>query len=234
MKKTLILLFIIFNFSAFSQTDTLTHDPQAKEILDKLSKKTSSFEAIRIFFTYTSVDKIDSINDSYEGYLFIKGKDKYKLIIPGNEIFSNGTKVWSYLKNEGEMNVTWADPNDKSVLTPTNILTIYEEGFKYNLKGEVKTDISQKTNDEIVEVERTLYVIDLYPEKVNETPYSIIRLWIDKENMKITNIRYFGKDQLDYIIDILEFKTDTSIPDVLFNFNAENYPADLEIIDVTE
>jgi outer membrane lipoprotein-sorting protein len=234
MKKLIVLIVILINFSAFSQKDTLTHEPQAKAILDKLSTKTATFEAIRICFTYSSINKIDSVTDTYEGYLYIKGTDKYKLIIPNNEVFSNGLKVWSYLKKEAEMNVTWADPNDKSVLTPSNLLTIYEEGFKYSLKGEVDTEISQKINGELTDVQKTLYIIDLYPEKPNETPYSIIRLWIDKDNLKITNLRYFGKDQYDYLVDIVEFKTDTTIPDILFNFNEANYPADIEIIDVTE
>lgn len=234
MKKILIFAFIILSFSAFSQTDTLTHDPQAKAVLDKVSKKTEAYAAIRIYFSYTSVNKVDSINDSYEGYLYIKGKDKYKLIIPNNEVFSNGTKVWSYLKKEAEMNVAWADPNDKSVLTPANMLTVYEEGFKYSLQGEVETEISQKVDGVTKDVSKTLYVIDLYPEKINETPYSIIRLWIDKETLKITNIRYFGKDQYDYIVDIIEFKTDATVPDILFEYNSANYPADIEIIDVTE
>jgi len=227
-------LIIFFHYSSICQIDTITHDPQAKAILDKLSEKTESFEAIRIYFSYTTVNKTDSANDSYEGYLYIKGKDKYKLIVPGSEVFSNGTKVWSYLKNEAEMNVSWADPNNTSLLTPSSLLTIYEEGFKYSLKGEVDTEISQKIDGVLTDVTKTLYVIDLYPEKLNETPYSIIRLWIDKENMKITNIRYFGKDIYDYIVDILEFKTDATVPDLLFEFNANNYPADVEIIDVTE
>lgn len=236
MKKSILFLSLIifFHYSSICQIDTITHDPQAKAILDKLSEKTESFEAIRIYFSYTTVNKTDSANDSYEGYLYIKGKDKYKLIVPGSEVFSNGTKVWSYLKNEAEMNVSWADPNNTSLLTPSSLLTIYEEGFKYSLKGEVDTEISQKIDGVLTDVTKTLYVIDLYPEKLNETPYSIIRLWIDKENMKITNIRYFGKDIYDYIVDILEFKTDATVPDLLFEFNANNYPADVEIIDVTE
>jgi len=236
MKKCILLalIFSITSISLYSQTDTLTHDPQAKAILDKLSKKTESFEAIRIYFSYSTINKADSSNSSYEGYLYTKGKDKYKMIIPGNEVFSDGTKVWSYLKKEAEMNISWADPNNKSMLTPSSLLTIYEEGFKYSLKGEAVTSISQKVDGVLKDVKKTLYIIDLYPENPNETPYSIIRIWIDKDNMKITNIRYFGKDLYDYIVDILEFKTDATVPDILFEFNKANYPADIEIIDVTE
>jgi len=235
MKKIIIFLFLVLaNILVYSQKDSATYDSEAKVILDKLSKNTASFASVRIYFSYSTINKIDSSEENFEGYLYIKGADKYKFIVPNNEVFSDGKKTWSYLKKEGEMTVTWVDPNDKSVLTPSNLLTIYEKGFKYRLNGEIDTKIKQKSGKTTVEVPKTLYVIDLYPEKVKDTPYSIIRIWIDKSEMKITNIRYFGKDEYDYMIDILEFNTETVVPDILFNFNEKNYPADLEIIDATQ
>jgi len=235
MKKTIIItILLLVNLVVFAQKDSATYDPEAKKILDKLSKNTASFESIRIFFSYATVNKVDSSEESFEGYLYTKGKDKYKFIVPNNEVFTNGIKTWSYLKKEGEMTVTWVDANDKSIMTPNNLLTIYEKGFKYRYLGDIDTKIKQKIGKTISEVSKTLYIIDLYPEDVKNSPYSIIRIWIDKTELKITNIRYIGKDEYDYVIDILEFNTETVVPDILFNFNEKNYPADIEIIDTTE
>ncbi len=235
ISKSILLIFnILISFSLlYSQQDTATHDPQAKIILENLSKKTASYDAIRMYFNYITVNRIDSTEESFDGYLYIRGKDKYKFIVPNNEVFSNGTKTWAYLKKEGEITVTWVDPNDKNVLTPKNLLTIYEIGFKYRYLGELDTEIKIKDGKNISNVMKTLYIIDLYPESVKQTPYSIIRIWIDKTDMRITNIRYFGKDEFDFVVDILEFNTTTTIPDLLFEFNEKNYPADIEIIDTT-
>lgn len=231
MKKRIILFLLTFIFAAniFAQygNDTLVYDPEAKKILDKLSKQTQSYETIRLSFSYTIHNKAENVKDSYNGYVFLKGK-KYKLILPGNEIFTDGTTVWTYNKDAEEINVTEFNPDDESVLNPNKLFTIYEKGFKYRLRAEGKEKIKIKEKRKIKEVSKTTYTIDLYPEKPQNAKYKIIRLTIDKAKSQMLRIVYMGKDGTDFIIEILEFKPNVKIIDKIFVYDKNKYPnADL-------
>lgn len=239
MKKIsfLLLAIIVLNFaSVFAQTDDeIIHDPEAKKILDELSKNFKEYETIRMFFQYTAENKADtSKNDVYNGYLFTKGKDKYKLIIPNIETFSDGKKVWQYNKQVAEINVTYTDPENKALVTPYVFLSLYEEGFKYMLKGEAEFGIKRRKDGKIVEQNEKMYMIDLYPEDINNSPYSIVRLWVSQDKKQIFAAKYFGKEGIDYVLDILEFVPNATINDQIFIFQRDKYPKDVEVIDFTE
>lgn len=236
MKKiTLILSFLIVATSIFAQIgEDLTHDPKAKVILDELSANFKNYESVRMFFEYKLTSKQDTVTDSYNGYLFTKNNDKYKLIIPDIETFSNGEKVWQYNKKVAEINVTYADPESESMLTPYSLLSIYEEDFKYLLKAEVEFEVKRKKDGKIISQMQKMYMIDLYPENVSNSPYSIIRLWVNIEKTEIISVKYFGKDGGDYIIDIIKFSPNVIIDDKIFEYQKANYPKNVELIDLTE
>jgi len=236
MKKiTLILSLLLFVSSIFAQTDEdLTHDPKAKKILDDLSANFKSYQSVRMYFEYKLTSKQDTVTENYNGYLFTKNNDKYKLIIPNNETFSDGKKVWQYNKKVAEINVTYADPENNSLLTPYSLLSIYEQDFKYLLKAEVEFEIKRKKDGKITNQMQKMYMVDLYPENVSNSPYSIIRLWINVEKTEIISVKYFGKDGNDYIIDIIEFSPNILIDDKIFEYQKENYPKNVELIDLTE
>ncbi len=236
MKKvTILLLLIVFTIGVFAQSkEDVTHDPEVRKILDQVSESFKNYETIRMYFEYTAINKNDSTKDVYNGYLFTKGEDKYKLIIPGSETFSDGIKVWQYNKKVAEINVTFSDPNNKALITPHTLLSVYKEGFKYSLKAEVEFDVKTKKDGKIVKEKTKMYMIDLYPEDVSKSPYSIIRLWINKEKTKIISVKYFGKDEFDYIIDIIEFSPNVIMNDKIFMYEKANYPKDVELIDFTE
>ena len=236
MKKTaLFLSLIILLTGAFAQTsDELTHDPKAKEILDELSNNFKTYESVRMFFEYKLTSKKDTVTESYNGYLFTKSNDKYKLIIPDIETFSDGKKVWQYNKKVAEINVTYADPENSSLLTPYSLLSIYEQDFKYLLKAEVEFDVKRKKDGKITTQKQKMYMVDLYPEDVSKSPYSIIRLWINMDKTEIISVKYFGKNGGNYIIDIIEFSPDVIIDDKIFEYQKANYPNNVELIDLTE
>ncbi len=240
MKNLIITLLSIISFSYLSaqQADTLSiHDPAAKEILDRVSKRYQAYNTLRIYFSYQMYDNKDTTNrlkDQYKGYIFVKGQDKYKLIIPDLEIFSDGVKIYSLNKKDKELTITLYDPESESILSPQKLLYIYNHGFKYLYRGEVSFDTKTLSNGQIVPKRRTMYIVDLYPEHPKESQFSIIRLWIDKANDQIVSIKYQAKNGIDYVVDILEEKPNLNIPDILFNFDRNRIPKDVEIIDMTE
>lgn len=221
MKKiTLItlVLSIIFGTQVRAQQE-LTQDPAAKKILDKVSAKTKSYETIQIKFSYTIEDKKENVNETNKGYAFLKG-NKYKLMIPGTEVFSDGKTVWSYIKDAEEIDITEPGEEEESIFNPAKLFTIYEKGFKYSYLGENKESAVKYA------------VIDLFPENPGQKEYSRIRLFIDIEKDQIYSIKTFGKNGVDYTITVDEFKSGVKLPDALFVFDKSKYPATVEVVDM--
>lgn len=235
MKKIfLISLILLVSSVIFAQKDSLIYDPDALVILDKLSEKLSSKNTARIYFEYSLYNAQDSTQSSYKGYLFVKGDAKYKAIIPDNEIFSDGEKVYSYNKKANEMNITFVDPEADVIYTPQNLVNAYKKGYKYSFRGEINFDAKSKVNGEITTVNKTCNTVDLYPENPKKSPYSLIRIWIDKDNNELVRIEYQQKDGISQVVDILLFELDVVINDDIFTFKPELYPENIDVIDFTE
>lgn len=231
----IISIITILSLSAFGQEENYeTHDPEAKKILDKLSEKLSEKKTGRIYFSYTAHNAVDSSKFSYMGYLFVKDIEKYKVIIPESEVFSDGTKIYSYNKKANEMNIMFADPNDEAIYTPKKLINSYKEGYKYSYRGELTFEPKVKVNGKIVKQTKTCHVIDLYPEKPKESPYSIIRIWIDKDKNELVSVKYQQKSGIEEIVEVLSFELDVKINEDIFSFNPALYPKNLDIIDFTE
>ncbi len=223
MKKLTALAFaIIFSIGIFAQSNReLGHDPEAKKILDKLSLATKSYKTIKINFAYTLENQQAKVKETYKGYAFLKGS-KYKLTLTGTEIFSDGKTVWTYLKDAEEINISEFDEDDESVFNPAKLFTIYEKGFKFKYVGD---DTKGKVK---------LQVVDLFPEKPKKKKFTRVRLKINPVKNQIVSIKTFGKDGNNYTIKINEFSTGMVLPEILFSFDKNRYPKDIEIIDLRD
>ncbi|MCR4799745.1 MAG: outer membrane lipoprotein carrier protein LolA [Bacteroidales bacterium] len=188
----------------------------AKEILDKVSQKTKSYSTINL--TYSLVHSSpDGANDKTTGTMLMKGK-KYKLSILDNVLYCDGTTLWTHMVEEKEVVVSKADNDDSGMLNPSTVLTMYEKGFKY------------KFIQDRFEGSRAIYVIDLYPENVEKSEYSKVRLSIDKDKSQLWKAEYFAKDGNKYTITINTFKVNEQIPDASFVFDKAKNPG-VKVID---
>jgi outer membrane lipoprotein-sorting protein len=216
--KKLLLTFMAaaIVLSAFAQKDE-----EARKILEKVSSTTKSYSTIRIKFKYIMDNRVEKMKDTTKGVIYLKG-DKFKLFFKGNEIFSDGTTVWTHMLDADEITITSVDNDDDESLNPANILTIYEKGFKYRFMGEIKDH------------GKTFYQIDLYPEHPKDKSYSIVKLKIDKTNYHLSSVKMVGKDGIDYILDLVEFKPNVKVVDSMFTFDPSKYPSDIEINDMRD
>lgn len=214
MKRLAVFIAALFAItSMYAQ-----YDQKAKEILDKVSVKTKSYSTIKIEYVLTHENIEENIKESSNGTLDLKG-NMYKLLFMGNTIMCDSKTVWTYLKEANEVNISSIEEEDDEMFNPATMLSIYEEGFKY------------KFMQERFERGRALYIIDLYPEDVENTAYSKVRLYIDKDKYQIFQIHYFSKDENRFIIELKDFKSDVSMPDTMFQFDKKNYPG-VEVVDL--
>lgn len=223
--KTFFLLLsgIIIVLNGYNQSnptpDYKEVDPKAKSILDKVSQKIKSYKTIKAEFAIILENKQENIKDSKKGYIWIKN-NKYKVDLASSTIFFDGQTMWTYMKENNEVNITTPDPDDDQTLNPAKIFTIYESGFKIRFIRER------------FEKNRALYEIELYPKDLKKE-YTKINLKIDKDKMQIFSMKRFGKDGTDFYIEILKYTPNEEMADAMFVFDKSKYPK-VEINDMRE
>ncbi|MDQ3192703.1 MAG: outer membrane lipoprotein carrier protein LolA [Bacteroidota bacterium] len=218
MKKLITVIVAFIALGAYNAT--AQDDAKAKAILDELSAKTKSYSNIKATFSYNLSNPDAKIDETQEGTIHIKGS-KYRLEIAGQEVISDGKTVWTYLKDANEVQINDMDASSEEAVTPSNIFTMYEKGFKYKFEGE-KTEGG-----------KVIQTIILYPIDVKGKPYHQVKLQIDKNAKQIQSIKVLSKDGNHYTYTVKTFTPNTDITDAHFTFNAAKYPK-VEVIDLRD
>lgn len=216
--KNLYLIIIAF-FISFSVLAQDANSTKAKNILDKVSTKTKTFTTIKAVFSFEMNNQQENINEKSVGTIWIKG-EKYKLSLMGLENYCDGKTIWSFIKDEEEVNISEVDNTSDNSMNPAKIFTMYDKGFKYKYIKEVFEDT------------RALYVIDLIPTDY-DGDFSRIRLHIDKSKNTVYSMKRFGNDGNTYTVKIKNMETNKPYNDSMFKFDKSKYP-DVEIIDTRE
>src|SRR5688572_18985018 len=125
MKK----LFLALSLLVFYKLTFAQYDPKALETLDAMSKKYKSIPAFEANLAYTLTNDVEKINEEFKGKITVKG-DKYRLVLPEQEVINNGTTVWTYLPEAKEVNIDNYDPNSDE-LNFSKFYEVYKKGYKY-------------------------------------------------------------------------------------------------------
>ncbi len=220
MKRILLLLMPVLGCLALTaQTNKGLgqNDPEAKKILDAVSTKFKSFKTVKANFTLKAEGSDGKVISSKTGNVLLKGQ-KYKVSITGQEIFCDGTTVWTYDKSAKEVQVTKFD-NSANTITPQKIFTnFYDKDFLYKLNGEKKVG-----NTTVQEIEMT-------PVDKSKTFFKVY-LYIDKATKVINSTKVLEKNGNKYTITVSGFKSNVPATDADFSFDPKKYPG-VEVIDL--
>lgn len=199
--------------AAFAQSEV-----KAKQILAEVSKKYRNYDVIKTEFSYTLENPQAKIKETQSGTLFVRSKvNKYKIILKGQELISDGKNQWTYLKADKEVQLSEVD-NSSDALNPAKIFTIYEKGFK-----------SVYTNDTKLNG-KVLHNIDLTPLDGKRSFFKV-RLQVDKLSKQITNAVIFDKNGNRYTYTIKTFTPNVKVPESTFAFDSKLYPG-VEVVDL--
>ncbi|MBO7461244.1 MAG: outer membrane lipoprotein carrier protein LolA [Bacteroidales bacterium] len=227
MKITKVLsaaIMALFLAAPAMAQDADSHDPNAKKILDKVQSTTQSYQTLRASFDWTLENKAEKTKDSKSGFMFLKG-GKYKLILAGTEMFSDGTTMWTYSKDANEITISEVEEDDESIISnPTKIFDLYQKGFKYALKGVETREVKVKKDGKVVNQKMDCQIIDLYPEKPKGKEFHTVELVIMKETAQIAVITIKFKNGSEQIIEITEYKPNATMADALFTYDPAKYP----------
>ena len=217
MKKLLTLIaFMAFLQAAISQEQE-KGDKKSREILDNLTAQTESYNSIKVEFAYKMYNEEAGIDESTMGTLLIMG-NKYKLLISGQQVISDGETIWTYIEDDEEVQINEMDEEAEGSLSPNKLLTSYNKDYKSNF---VKETFQYGT---------AAVIIDLTP--AEGKTYSKVRLIIDKAKNQILEIAIFDKNGSTYTNIINSFIPDSEqIKASDFTFIEADYPA-VEVIDM--
>lgn len=136
MKYFLTIILIFSGAIALAQNNYRgKNDPDAKKILDKVSQQFKNYKTVTADFTLKTYNGQGQLEDTHTGVLSMKGK-KYRISMKGQEVYNDGSTVYSYDKGAQEVQLTRFDPSDPTI-TPQSIFTnFYDKDFLYKLNGE--------------------------------------------------------------------------------------------------
>lgn len=217
--KLLLLGFCMFSgFNVFSQNNSLgKSDPDAKKILDNVSAKFKTYKSVSANFTLKIENSDGKVQGTKSGVVNMKGS-KYRVNISGQEIYSDGSNIWTYDKSANEVQLTKFDPAANTI-TPQKMFTnFYDKDFLYKLNSEAK-----QGNKIIQEIELT-------PVDKTKAFFKVL-VGIDKNSNNIVSTKVFEKNGNRYIYTIYNMKTNINLAETLFVFNAKNYP-NVEVVDL--
>ena len=201
---------VLLTFPVFAQKEK-----RAQAILDAMSKNYKSLKSYQAAFTYASVGA--GAKESYKGDLTVQN-EKFRLVLGGQEVFTDGKTMSTYIKESNEVNVQDYDRNETSELNPTQIYTIYKRGFDYRFLKEQKQG------------GRTLEVIELKPNR-QKSPIATIQISVDKADRSVRNWLIINKDGKRTTYTITKFTPNVKVPDSYFVFDKGKYPG-VEVVDL--
>lgn len=186
-------------------------DPEAKKILDAVSSKFKTFKTVQGKFSLKIENAAGKVLGVKTGNVFMKG-NKYRISVTGQEIFSDGSNIWTLDKASKEVTISKIDPSANS-LTPQKLFTnFYDKDFLYKLNGTTKS----------------LSEIELTP--IDKTkPFFKILLYVDKNSISTTKL--FEKTGNKYTYSTTSLTPNTNVPDATFIFDAKKYPG-VEVVDL--
>lgn len=218
MKHVFLFVALLMATHTIQAQDKAT---QAKVILDKLSAKTKKFTNLQSAFSFVIANKAKKTSEKHDGVLWVKG-DKYRLELTGQTIISDGKTVWTYIKEANEVQINNVDKNEEEgKITPRNIFTIYEKGFKYEY---VKEELRNKVMTQ---------VIKLFPLDPKKKAFHTAELYINKIKNEVSSLIVNGKDGSISTYTVKKLDTKTIINDDTFVYNKAKYPT-AEVVDLRD
>lgn len=219
MKKFYGLLTLVLTTSTLLQAQVPkgmgASDPQAKKVLDAVSAKFKTYKSVQAKFSLKVENASGKSVGSKMGTVFMKGS-KYRITVTGQEIFSDGSTVWTYDKASNEVTITKLDPSANS-LTPQKLFTnFYDKDFLYKLNGNVKIGAKQMKEIELTPIDKT-------------KAFHKVMLYIDNNAINTTKI--FEKTGNRYTYSTTSMSSNAVIPEATFVFDAKKYPG-LEVVDL--
>lgn len=205
MKNISILIIAILSIFSVNAQDAT----KAKTLLKEVSSKVKSYDNMVIDFKYTLENSAENMSQETRGDVSING-NKYVLNLMGTTQIFDGKKIYTIIPEDQEINISNYVAEDDNNITPSKMLTFYQEGYTY------KWDITQDIKG------RKIQYIKLTPIDSNADVKNIL-LGIDSQTKHIYNLIQTQDNGTKITITIKSFKTNQPLAKTLFTFKEDRY-----------
>lgn len=210
MKRTIGILLLLITIMAYSQKDE-----KASALLEEVSQKTKDYTSFKADFTYSMDNKAARIHETKTGTLFVSG-NRYKVNVAGQEVFCDGTTVWTYIRESNEVQINIMDTR-KDAITPTNILSSYTDNYHSRIISDPDA------------IAADAEAVELVPNLPGN--YTQVVVIIDKKEKQIRSFRIYDKSGNIFTYKVNRFQTNLPVADSDFVFRESMYPQ-VEVIDM--
>jgi outer membrane lipoprotein-sorting protein len=222
MKQLGILLSLLILGISFTEINAQESDPKALEILEKVANKTRNLPGFYTEFVVSVKDLADPENNqSFDGKIWYK-EGKYKMEMLEQIIFSDGKTNWVYQGDIEEISITnYVKDEESMLIDPFFLLENFGRDY-------VCRFISDK-----FENNRALISVDLFPNTLDKTTYSRIKLKLDKTKHELYEFTLVGNEGVNYTVTLVSFNGKAQISDEKVSFDSKLFP-EAEIIDMRD
>lgn len=218
MRKTVLILLAVaaFVLLPFAPQAQITHasqgrlDENATEVLKKAAARFDKNVSFTVTMTVLDGKKQQKARQSAE-VRYSKGK--YRLVLPDQELISDGTTVWHWNKQANEVTVSAMSDDDIDLLNPGRLLANYSKSFKAKY---IRTDDDGTA------------IVDLQPRSTRS--YHKIRLFLKEDDGLLRRMEVHKYDSGRENYDITDFKRASNAASQ-FTFDAAKHP-EVEVIDM--
>lgn len=201
VKKIVVAVFVLLFQGIYAQ--------EAKQLLNEVSSKVRSYKNISIGFKYALNNPAEQVSQETRGDVTLQG-NKYLLNLMGTNRMYDGKKLYVIIPEDEEINISSQNEDEENSITPSKMLTFYEEGFSY------KMDIVQNVQG------RQIQFVKLTPID-SQSELKEILLGIDKQTKHIYKMIQMQNNGTNITITVNSFKTDQPISEKLFVFDESKY-----------
>ena len=202
--------FLFTTFIFLSLFTTLNLNAQeAKKLLNEVSEKVKGYDNIFIDFKYSLVNTKENVKQDARGDITLQG-EKYILNMMGITRVFNGSTIYTIVPEDEEVTISKYSEEDDKNISPSKMLTFYEEGYRYKL------DVLQNLKG------RKIQFIKLTPIDTKAEIKNIL-LGIDMQTKHIYKLIQTDASGTSYTITVNSFKTNQPISGKLFQFDEAKY-----------
>lgn len=181
----------------------------AEALLDEVSSKVESYDNISIDFKYSLENTAENVKHETRGDVRLEG-EKYLLNIMGTTRIFDGNTLYTIIPENEEVNISSHDPQDDQNITPSKMLTFYNDGYHAEMGK------TENLNG------RKIQYVKLTPID-SDAEIKDILLGIDRQTKHIYNLIQTQDNGTTITITVSSFKTNQPLPESLFEFKEERY-----------
>lgn len=213
--KKLFAVVIAFLGLSFSISSHAQQDAKAKAVLEKMSQKVKSMSSMKANFAVIATDANGKEILNQKGTLHMKG-EKYNVALPKQELICDGKTMWTYLKDNKEVQVASYNPDEVQISPKKLFPTSYASEYHYYYAGE-KVVKGKKVD-----------IIYLKPKTTKE--FKSVTLLIEKSGMLLSgSVEENGGSYYTFNLNNVQINGGAS--DALYSFDTKKHPG-VEVIDL--